>query len=235
MLARLTPRRGLLHIVQICTPCNNGRTLVDVTETLGRRELNKTRTREAIVAALRTLVAEQPMSEVTVDQLAEAAGISRRTFFNYFPNTIAVLSQTFAELAGQMLSQVDGELLRTDPVAAVRTLVKARGVSPELLSWLAALNCHQRVDEADGLIERAVWAELAAWLQEVLVDELPEGSDPLYVSTLASAVMGTFSAAERPWLAALEGRSALSQDDVDHFHDHLDRALGYLARGLRVG
>lgn len=40
------------------------------TETLGRRELNKARTREAIVEALRALVGQQPIHKVTVDQLS---------------------------------------------------------------------------------------------------------------------------------------------------------------------
>ncbi|MEV4990473.1 TetR/AcrR family transcriptional regulator [Pseudarthrobacter sp. LMD1-1-1.1] len=49
------------------------------------RERKRAATRSAITSAARTLTAERGLNGYTVEEVCEAAGISRRTFFNYFP------------------------------------------------------------------------------------------------------------------------------------------------------
>jgi AcrR family transcriptional regulator len=44
------------------------------------------RTRKALVSGARTLTAEHGLAGFTVEELCERAGVSRRTFFNYFPS-----------------------------------------------------------------------------------------------------------------------------------------------------
>lgn len=216
-----------LHGVQV--PPYSGR----VSETVGRRELNKTRTRESVVEALRALVVHQPVEEITVDQLAEAAGISRRTFFNYYGSIAAVLVEVFSAHAEQMVAQLDHELMARDPIAALRAMVTSGGTDPQFLGWMAALNCHGDVGRGTAAVERAVWADLGAWLDTRLRTLLSEPTDPLYLTTLASSVMHAFSAAEKTWLADLEDPRALTEADLADFASHLDRALGHLARGWR--
>lgn len=198
----------------------------------GRRELNKARTREALIAALRQLAERQPLPGITVDQVAEEAGVSRRTFFNYFGSIPALLTEVFAGQAALIVAAADHQLLRVDPIAAMRALARADGIPRELLSWCAVLNRHEGSSDS-VLIERAVWSDLAAWLEGVLTNLLPGGTDPLYVSTLASGVMSTFAAAEQTWLAGLTDGAELTDADLAAFDHHLDRALGYLATGWR--
>ena len=52
----------------------------------GLREQKKAETREAISLAAVRLTAERGLDSVTVDDIAEAARVARRTFRNYFPN-----------------------------------------------------------------------------------------------------------------------------------------------------
>lgn len=52
----------------------------------GLREQKKAETREAISLAAARLASERGLDCVTVDDIAEAARIARRTFRNYFPN-----------------------------------------------------------------------------------------------------------------------------------------------------
>ena len=69
------------------------------------RTAQKARTRRALVEAARELLAEEPAP--TVEQAADAAGISRTTAYRYFPNQRALLLAVFPE--------VDRDSLLPDP------------------------------------------------------------------------------------------------------------------------
>ena len=51
----------------------------------GLRERKRAATRESLVASARAFSAERGFSHWTIEQLCEEVGVSRRTFFNYFP------------------------------------------------------------------------------------------------------------------------------------------------------
>lgn len=202
-----------------------------MSENPGRREANKTRTREAVHEALFRCLRETPFPEITVDRIAEAADISRRTFFNYYAGIPAVLVEVFAQQAETLLGLVDPEALLADPIAALRDGVVARR-SPAmgtLLDWMAVINAHDSCVDAASSVERVVWAELGGWLEDRLQALFPADVDPLYLTTLAGSVMHAFAAAEKAWLADRH----TDRDDTDLFADHLDRALGHLADGWR--
>ena len=57
-----------------------------------RRELNKAATRQAITDAALALLRSNGPGNFTVEDIADAAGISRRTFFNYFSSTEAAIA-----------------------------------------------------------------------------------------------------------------------------------------------
>jgi AcrR family transcriptional regulator len=61
------------------------------------RELKKERTREAISTAAITLFLEHGYDEVSISQIAEAAEVSRRTLFAYFPAKEDLVVHRFAD------------------------------------------------------------------------------------------------------------------------------------------
>ena len=60
-------------------------------ESVGLRERKRRQTRERIVAAGLNLFIENGYEATTLDMIAEAAGISRRTFFHYFKSKDDIL------------------------------------------------------------------------------------------------------------------------------------------------
>ncbi len=71
---------------QHCTWCKLtlGVVLHSVQEELSLREQKRLKTRLRIEDAATRLVDERGFADVTVEEICDAAGISRRTFFNYF-------------------------------------------------------------------------------------------------------------------------------------------------------
>lgn len=63
---------------------------------LGLRERKKEQTRQALEKAILCLVTEKGYEEVTVEEVCQKVGISRKTFFNYFSSKrAAVLGRSY--------------------------------------------------------------------------------------------------------------------------------------------
>jgi AcrR family transcriptional regulator len=76
----------------------------------------------AILTTLERLLAERPLSEISVDDLAKGAGISRPTFYFYFPSKDAVLLTLYERVIVEADSTLEGraEQLPADPTRAWR-------------------------------------------------------------------------------------------------------------------
>lgn len=73
-----------------------------IPEAVDRRAALKARSRQAILDAAAELMERHGSTEFTVDDLAAAADVSRRTVFNHF----ASLDDVVTEVAGQMLVEI---------------------------------------------------------------------------------------------------------------------------------
>ena len=79
---------------------------------------------ELAEAALR-LLARQGFEETTVDELAAAAGVSRRTFFRYFASKEDVVISSVVVLCEQIIAEVEARPAAEPPAVAIREAVKA--------------------------------------------------------------------------------------------------------------
>lgn len=83
---------------------------------LSRREQNKVDTRERIIAAATTMFLSQGVEQSTVTEVAQQAGVSRGTFFNYFPTKDSVLAAMWEDMStrfGEVVSQALDEDITT--------------------------------------------------------------------------------------------------------------------------
>ena len=89
-----------MHLLQCCVDCTF------VPEQHERRERKKLATHRALAKAARQLTLERGLDAVTIDDIADAADVSPRTFFNYFSSKeqaiVGVDPTALAELAGAL-------------------------------------------------------------------------------------------------------------------------------------
>lgn len=107
---------------------------------------------QQILDAVRTLVSEKSMAAVTIDDITAAAGISRTSFYFYFPSKQAVLARLMAE--------VDDRFTKT------HGWLETSGPSPQLLR-----------DQLMG--SAAIWRENGRILASTLHGALATGYAPL--------------------------------------------------------
>lgn len=195
--------------------------------TSSRRERNKARTRQALIDAARALAGERGLDSVTADEIADRAGVSRRTFFNYFPSIEAVvaegLSAPLQRIAEAFLRRPAGE----DPLAAVMAALRERPLGEEVLLGWGTVGATVPAGRPD--VHQRLWAHHEQWLAGVLRRRLGPDADELRVRTLAAAVMALFETVQRDWLPRAAERDP--QEAVTALNRELLRALAHARAG----
>jgi AcrR family transcriptional regulator len=111
-------------------------------------------------------VAERGLANVTVEDIAEAAEVSPRTFFNYFPSKEAVLFGGDPDRAAQLRERVATHAPGEPVISALRTVLAqdAETMADELRSlggdpadWLRRM----KVARTDPLVRAAHAAQMA--------------------------------------------------------------------------
>ena len=166
------------------------------------RERKKLATRRALRRVALDLVAERGFAHVTVDDIAEAADVSTRTFFNYFPSKEAALFGTdpdrVAELRDAVARRAPGQPA-LDVLRAVLTS-DAEKVAEEITElgggqeWLRRM----KVARADPHLRAAQAAQMAMTeraLAEGIAQRLGADPDqdpyPALVAAMAGGVIRT--------------------------------------------
>src|ERR687893_563497 len=111
--------------------------------TLGRRERKKLQTHRALATAARELALARGLDGLTVEDIADAADVSVRTFFNYF-------SCKEAALVGALAARL-GTDVAADPFPAVAVAAAMATLRATAAWWEDA----DRPGSLDGAVDRA--------------------------------------------------------------------------------
>jgi AcrR family transcriptional regulator len=111
--------------------------------TSGLRERNKLRRRELITESALRLFAENGFDGTTIDEIAAAAEVSRRTFFRYFARKEDVILDWKQRTAEELRVALDARPAQESPLEAVHgalaTVAGGYGERPELTLGLMRL------------------------------------------------------------------------------------------------
>lgn len=120
----------------------------------------------AILATAERLLAEQPLSAVSVDDLARGAGISRPSFYFYFPSKEAVLLTLLDRMVEEARTEQGDvlERLADDPAARLREGLTAFHKVFGAHRAVTLASAHARITSAEV---RELWAGvMETWVQE---------------------------------------------------------------------
>jgi AcrR family transcriptional regulator len=196
------------------------------------RERKKQATRLELRRVALRLIADRGYSNVTVEEIAEAANVSPRTFFNYFPTKEAALFGADPELAAATRDAIVHGQPGEPVLTVLRALMTSRatavmGEFAELggdpIEWLARMKA-ARTDPHLHAAHAAQMAAIERSLAEAIAERLGTTleRDP-YPGLLASIATGVFRSSMSFW--ASSGGTAPLEELVD-------RAFGALASGL---
>lgn len=155
--------------------------------------------RDRLAAAAFTMFAERGFDATTVEDIADAAGVSRRTFFRHFPTKEDVIFPDHDRLRQAVADQLD--IRRHEPpLTAVCNSVRL-----VLVDYVehreVSLHRFALTRQVTALREREVASVHAyqrlftRYLRERLADE-----DPLRAELMAAAVVAAHNATLRQWL-----------------------------------
>lgn len=161
----------------------------------------------AILATAERLLEQRPLADISVDDLAKGAGISRPTFYFYFKSKDAVLLSLLEPMIAAADSEFDGAMQRVaaDPRRVWRGGIKA---------FFAAFGSHRAIARAgtEALATstefRAVWnGYMSKWIAQtaaMISAERDRGAAPQTIAALDLAT-ALNQMNERAMMATLAG------------------------------
>lgn len=167
----------------------------------GMRARKRRQTRERIVEAALTLFLDRGFEAATVDEIAAAADVSKRTFFDYFPSKEDVVFAWQDAFGGALAEAIAA---RPTEESLVKTVEEA------FVSSIAAAT-HPRSVAIEALVRNTPTLSARdyrkyAHLEHVLVEALSKradmGRETLQIEVLAMVAIGALRLGSTAWLAA---------------------------------
>jgi AcrR family transcriptional regulator len=180
----------------------------------GLRERTRRAVQAELVAVAMDLFLSQGFETTTVEQIAGAAGLSRRSFFRYFASKDDVLAQALAATGEQIASEVTAR-----PRNETLWLALRRAFDPLIQAMTAdsrALPMTRVMLESSALCESHLqkqisWHQaIAAAISPRLPHELTDDDRRLQADALSGAALACLTAAQAEW-AAHDGQRPLAE------------------------
>ena len=137
--------------------------------TSGLRERKKLATRLALHEAALRLVAERGLDAVSVDEIADRADVSPRTFFNYFPSKVDAVLGLDPDAPRRQADSLVARPAAESPVEALRAVARdqALEMAADMELWplrLTVIDAHPTLlahlaaafSEAEGILAAAI-------------------------------------------------------------------------------
>jgi AcrR family transcriptional regulator len=199
--------------------------------TIGLRERKKQATRELIADAAMKLFSQRGFDAVTVAEVAEEAGVSEKTVFNYFPTKEDLffdeIEEREAALIASLRSRKPGESM-------LSALSRTAAANCERLTSEHFANFAKLIEDSPSLQnkERQMFARFTRTVaQELVAEGTPEAEAAVASAATAGVYAWMFATARQRALAGQHGPTALKslRKEVGRGFALLERGLGAFA------
>ena len=193
-----------------------------------RRELNKVATREAIANAALEFLRSGGLNSFTVDDVAAAAGVSRRTFFNYFSSVEAAVASFTQDYLDQVIVELQARPADEPVLESAQIALSAVGSARNLAILAETFTLTQ--DPQLGRFQLQAWDECSVKIIEVARHRLPPGADELYLHALVGAVIGSCRAAFLVWFQ--KHGTTITEESLADLRGFLERTISHIRTGF---
>lgn len=170
----------------------------------GLRERKKRETRRLLATTAIRLIDERGLDQVTVDDIAAEAGVSTRTFFNYFASkedSVLIPPADREQRNREVLERFAAQPAELGSFPAMLTAIRPilTEIDENPQEWLARLRI---VMANPGLVLRALTLDRESNAELVAAIARRSGTDPatdLFPTLVLSLVSGTLDTAFRLW------------------------------------
>ncbi|ROQ71049.1 TetR family transcriptional regulator [Streptomyces sp. CEV 2-1] len=192
---------------------------------VGLRERKKEATRQAVHEAALRLTVEHGFDQVTVEAVADAAGISRRTFSNYFTGKEDALLYGEEQQIGDLVRAVRERPAEESAWTALRAAVApfAERLAPPEREWAVRTRLAMR---HPSLLARqlANHAALERDLAEAVTARQDHSAGPVRPLVLAAAFLSSMRIAMRVWIE--EDLAREPAEVIEEILDEMGRSFG---------
>jgi len=189
----------------------------------GLRERTRNMVRAELAQAALQLFVDQGFEATTVEQIAAATGLSRRSFHRYFSSKEDVFGQWFVEMGRQLAAALASRPAEERAWLALRRafddLVQGMSERPQSL-LITRMILQTPALHATHLQKHALWRDTLA---DVLQDRLSEDGRELgriAALALVGAALAALDSAQSQWV---------SEDNEQPLGDLLDQAMNAIA------
>ena len=191
----------------------------------GLRERKKQKTRDTIIKVAMDLFAERGYEQTTIAEIAEAAEVSPRTIFAYFPSKEDIVFCQLPEAQARL-----GQALRERPDGATALDVLRDFIAASLSSDPNTV-LRKRIVESDETLQRGERARSGPFEQlmvQAIAEDLHAGPDDIRPQIVAAAAVAAFTAvrerdpASPPDSGSPEQTMAVIDDIMDFLRGGLD-------------
>ena len=192
----------------------------------GLRARKKRETRDALTRAALELFVERGYDETTLAEIADAAGVSTRTIFAYFPSKEDILFSTIEAMRDALASALAERPAGMDALTALREFILSSAHQKteldhklgHVIACDATLSSHKR----------ARISELQEVLSAAIADDLGVGPDDLRPQIAAASLTAAFEVLE------LQDRGPSTVPTNEEIAAAIDPVISFVRAGLQA-
>lgn len=191
-------------------------------QNLSRRELNKLRCRRRILRASRELFSARGYEEVTIEDVADKAEISKATLYNYFPSKESLLIGIAEDELADIRLLIDTEL-RDEPDSLKKLRRMLEVLVLDSIPYISLSRKITYLNSCEGSDLYATRLDMLHMFRQLVVEAQAQGRFRADVPAddIVDMVMGIYLMSQFQWSHIADYSEDFCREKLRRFFDHM--------------